>query len=260
MRKAAVAFALSFAVGSLATAVAATGQDEPPVEAVVKTGEPQAQPEEAARPAEPPQRAVEEGAANEITRAEFEATVKKAGFNDHCLKLTDTGRTIANALAAMNGQHYTTYGTGFSVEICSPANWIARRMAQAQRQYQQLSWADLHEQDRVRVLHVLALPDRTTNLNVENGDSVAHVVLRHPDKNRLKSVIMQPVFKRPFGVEQQNNLGGRAELEGLDAAFAFEALKDVRDEKGEFLVTVVGDKEEKNFKVKQKHLDDLGLR
>jgi hypothetical protein len=119
---------------------------------------------------------------------------------------------------------------------------------------------DLHEQDRVKVLHVLALPDRTTNLNVENGDSVAHVVLRHPDKNRRKTVIVQPLFKRPFGVEQQNNLGGKAEIEGVDVAFAFEALAAVRDEKGEFLVTVVGDAQEKNFKVKQKHLDDLGLR
>jgi hypothetical protein len=196
----------------------------------------------------------------EITEAEFEKAVNSRGFNHSCLRLTDAARGIMAALAAANGQKHTTYGTGFSVEICTPANWIARKMAQAKRQYRSVAWADLLEQDRVRVLHVLALPDRTTNLNVENGDDVAHVVLRHPDKKKRETIVVQPLFKRPFGVEQQNNLGGQATLEGIDAAFPFDTLAAVRDEKGEFLVTVVGDDQEKNFKVKQKHLDDLGMR
>jgi len=254
MRKSAVALALGIAAAWLGSPAAAAAQEDKPATEV------QLQPAEPAPPPPAPAIADANADASELTQAEFEAAVRKPGFNDHCLRLTDAARGIANALAAMNGQNYTTYGTGFSVEICSPANWIARRMAQARRQYQQLTWADLHEQDRVRVLHVLALPDRTTNLNVENGDSVAHVVLRHPDKNRRKTVIVQPLFKRPFGVEQQNNLGGKAEMEGVDAAFAFQSLATVRDGKGEFLVTVVGDAQEKNFKVKQKHLDDLGLR
>jgi hypothetical protein len=85
-------------------------------------------------------------------------------------------------------------------------------------------------------------------------------VLRHPDKKRRQTVVVQPVFKRPFGTEQQNNLGGKAALAGIDAAFAFDSLATVRDEKGEFLVTVVGEGEEKNFRIKTKHLDDLGIK
>ncbi len=267
MEKAAVALALSIAAGSLAAATAAAQEEQPAEQGrPAAAAEPPAEPPRAADPTvpepAPPAPAVVTPSApsNEITQAEFEAAAGAHGFNRSCLRLTDAARGFANALAAMNGQRYTPHGTGFSVEICTPANWIARKMAQAKRQYQQLGWADLQEQDRVKVLHVLALPDRTTNLNVENGDSVAHVVLRHPDKKLRQAVVVQPLFKRPFGVEQQNNLGGVATLEGVDAAFPLEALATVRDEKGEFLVTVVGEGQEKNFKVKQKHLDDLGLR
>ncbi len=201
-------------------------------------------------------------AQTEITREEFEATVARKGFNRKCLHLSDTGRGILRALAALDTNNpggYSTVGTGFSVEVCAPANWIARRMDEAKRFYVELKWEDLAEQDRANLLHVVALPDRTTNLNVENGDSVAHVVLRHPDKEKRKAVVVQPLFKRPFGMEQQNNLGGKAELAGVDAAFPFEVLAAVQDEKGEFLITVVGEGQEKNFKVKTKHLDDLGL-
>ncbi len=251
MRRASLALLLTIGFG----AAAAAQEPQPPVAVAETTSAPAAAASVPSAAAEP------SGAGpNEISEAEFETAVHKPGFNASCLRLTDAARGFMNALAAMNGQRYTTYGTGFSVEICSPANWIARKMAHAKRQYQQLAWADLQEEDRVNVLHVLALPDKTTNLNVENGDSVAHVVLRHPDKKKRETVIAQPLFKRTFGVDQQNNLGGRATLEGVDAAFPFEALAAVRDEKGEFLVTVVGNGEEKNFRVKQKHLDDLGLK
>ena len=223
---------------------------------------PEAPKEEIAPPAEtaevgaPPV----EGAANtEITEAEFLAAAGKPGFNPRCLHLTDSARGIMHALTA-NQYGHSTAGTGFSIEVCTPANWIARKIGEAKREYRAITWADLDEQDRVNLLHVLALPDRTTNLNVENGDSVAHVVLRHPDKKRRQTVVVQPVFKRPFGTEQQNNLGGKAALAGIDAAFAFDSLATVRDEKGEFLVTVVGEGEEKNFRIKTKHLDDLGIK
>jgi hypothetical protein len=46
----------------------------------------------------------------------------------------------------------------------------------------------------------------------------------------------------------------------VDAAFPVDQLASVGDGKGEFLVTVVGESGEKNFKVKTKHLDDLGFR
>ncbi len=201
-------------------------------------------------------------AQTEITREEFEAAAARKGFNRKCLHLSDAGRSFMRALAAFdkNNPHgYSTVGTGFSVEVCAPANWIARRMDEAKRFYIDLGWEDLAEQDKANLLHVVALPDQTTNLNVENGDNVAHVVLRHPDKDKRKTVVVQPLSTRPFGVEQQNNLGGKAELAGIDAVFPFEALATVRDEKGEFLITVVGEGDEKNFKVKTKHLDDLGL-
>ena len=73
-------------------------------------------------------------------------------------------------------------------------------------------------------------------------------------------MVLQPIFMREFGVEDQNKLGGRKVVDGVDAAFDFAALYQVRDEKGEFLVTVVGEHGEKNFKIKQTHLDDQGIK
>jgi hypothetical protein len=238
MKHAALALALIVGIG--ATLPATAQEETPPPPAA-------AEPE---RAPEPPR--------NELTQAEFEEAIRQPGFNPSCLQLVDVGRGILAALAADKHGH-STVGTGFAVEVCTPANWIARRMAQARRQYRPLAWNDLGEQDRVRVLHVTALPDRTTNRNVENGDSVVHIVLRHPDDKKRETVILQPLFTRPFGVEQSNRRGDTATLDGLEAAFAFDALPTVRDENGEFLVTVVGRTEEKNFKIKEKHLDDLGL-
>jgi hypothetical protein len=132
-------------------------------------------------------------------------------------------------------------------------------MDEAKRKYMDLKWEDLNEQDRANVFHVIALPDRTTNLNVENTVGVEHVVLRHPGKKERESIIQQPIFKREFGVEENNSLGGEKTVAGVDAAFPIEAVNAVRDNNGEFLVTVVGESGEKNFKVKTKHLDDLGM-
>jgi hypothetical protein len=240
MKDAALAVAVMLMAGLSATPPAAA-QEEVPVPPATPDGE---------RAPEPPK--------NELTRAEFEAAVRRPGFNPSCLQLVDVGRGIMAALAA-DKHGNSTVGTGFAVEVCTPANWIARKMAEAKRQYRPLAWNDLEEQDRVKVLHVLALPDRTTNRNVENGDNVVHVVLRHPDDKKREILIVQPLFTRPFGVEQTNRRGDKATLDGLEAAFPFDGLATVRDEKGEFLVTVVGRLQEKNFKIKEKHLDDLGL-
>lgn len=200
------------------------------------------------------------GAHEQITKEEYEATVRRPGFNRHCLHLTDSARGFMAAMAAMNGQKYTTYGTGFSVEVCTPANWIAKKEENARRRYMELRWDDLGEEDKSDVLHIIAYPDRTTNLNVENTVSVAHIVLRHPGDAERSRIIMQPVFTRPFGIDEQNNLGGQKMVTAVDAAFPMDGIAAVRDAKGEFLITVVGEQGEKNFKIKTKHLDDLGLK
>jgi hypothetical protein len=84
-------------------------------------------------------------------------------------------------------------------------------------------------------------------------------VHRHPGDELRRYLIVQPLFTRPFDVEQRNRRGDSATFEGLEAALPIDTLEHVRDQKGEFLITVVGRSEEKDFKVKQKHLDDLGL-
>ena len=91
------------------------------------------------------------------------------------------------------------------------------------------------------VVRVFAYPDTTTNLNLENGQDVAHVVLRHPDKKKRNTVILQPRDIQLVGVDDINSLGGERQYIGVVAYFSMANMEKVRDKKGEFLVTIVGE-------------------
>ena len=86
--------------------------------------------------------------------------------------------------------------------------------------------------------------------------SVEHVILR----DEQRRIVIQPTWTEPFDEEVANAMGGRANFKGLNAKFPIDSLKEIRGSKGnaEFFVTVVGStREEKNFKVKEKHFSDL---
>ena len=55
-------------------------------------------------------------------------------------------------------------------------------------------------------------------------------------------------------------MGGRATFEGLRLKFQLSDVRELRGARGdrEFFITIIGASgEEKNFKVKKKHFDDL---
>ena len=79
-------------------------------------------------------------------------------------------------------------------------------------------------------------------------------------RDEQRKIVIQPIWTEAFDEEASNAMGGRAAFKGLNAKFPIAALKEIRGVKGnaEFFVTVVGStSEEKNFKVKEKHFDEL---
>jgi hypothetical protein len=205
-----------------------------------------------------------------ITQDEYERAADKK-LKATGLRLRDTARGIFKALAAANGD-YSGGGVsdGFSIRVFTPYNWVHYEFKRAREEYRPMTWADLDAEATADILRVRAYPDSPTRVGGQRGYSVQHVVLRHPDKKKRRSIIVQPLTKREFTEELQTTGGMDLVLIGMEVTFSMHDLDTVRDKKGEFLVTVVGgsgddygDEEadaEKNYKVKKKHLDDLGLK
>jgi len=182
---------------------------------------------------------------------------------DKCgLRLTDKGRGFFNALTAaangMNGTHNSTQGGGFKVWVYTPEEWVCHVSFEAAREYRVLTPEELTPEDLADVIRVVAYPDTPTEV-VASGmlqqSSVAHVVIRDARKREA----IQPIEKRTFTEDVQNAMGAKLQYVGLIAFFASEDVDSIRalDKKGEFHVTVVGDNEEKNFKIKDKHFARL---
>ncbi len=196
-----------------------------------------------------------------ITHEEYRALHDKK-VKPEGLHLTDVGKGFFQAMAGQaNG-----VSKGFSIRVFTPVNWVAHLFSEAERDYSPITWEDLEDRDIANVLRVRAYPDSPTSIHGERGNSVRHVVLRHPDKKKRETIIVQPLSKSEFTESLQTSGGADLAFFGVEALFSMDALEAVRDQKGEWLVTVIGEGgedgrgEEKNYKVKTKHLDDLGLR
>jgi hypothetical protein len=73
-------------------------------------------------------------------------------------------------------------------------------------------------------------------------------------------MVIQPLSKEEFTEDAQNAMGAKATFTAIVATFPMDGLRELRGPKGdrEFFITIVGASgEEKNFKVKKKHFDEL---
>jgi hypothetical protein len=210
--------------------------------------------------------AEESGSGSSLTSEQIDRAIQKGAANrkeSKCgLHLTDKGRGFMNALTAMgngmNGTHYATQGGGFSVWIYTPEAWICQRSFEAAKEYRVLTHDDLAPEDLADVVRVVAYPDTPTEIRaggMQQQSSVAHVVIRDARKHE----VIQPIDKQPFTEDVQNAMGARLQYVGVVAVFDAHEVEAIRrlDAKGEFHVTVVGDNEEKNFKVKDQHFARL---
>jgi hypothetical protein len=189
------------------------------------------------------------------------AAALAAGAKDkkkhHGLILRDSGQGFVAAMSA--GGTGPTASSGFWLEGFTPLSWIEQESARAAREYRTLSLSDVGEEYREPVFRVIAHPDMpntVTKGGMAGTSSVQHVVLR--DESR--KLVVQPIQKETFQEEAKNAMGAVMTFTGVTAKFSMDALRELRGANGdrEFFITVVGESgEEKNFKVKKKHFDEL---
>jgi hypothetical protein len=156
--------------------------------------------------------------------------------------------------AAMSGE-----GTvGFSATLFTVDTWIQNLAADAADKYLPFKKEDLRSEDLVNAFRVVANANKPVNMNAaRQAESVKHIVIRDTKKVN----VIQPEATAPFDDTVGNAFNAKVNLTGLHAFFDWEKIEDLRknDAKREFLVTVIGDRTEKDFKVKTKHFDDLRI-
>jgi hypothetical protein len=176
---------------------------------------------------------------------------------DQGLRLVDSAQRFVAALTA-NG-HGPTASNGFTVSAYTPLAWVRQLASEAAKEYRPYAAEHVSDEALEPVFRVVVYPD-TPNTVTAGGmrgtSSVQHVVLR----NESREYAVQPLSKEIFVEEVSNALGGRASFEGLRVKFDMADVRKLRGSKGdrEFFITVIGaTDEEKNFRVKRKHFDDL---
>jgi hypothetical protein len=175
------------------------------------------------------------------------------------LRLLDSGQSFMAAMTA--GGTGPTASNGFRLQVHTPLAWIRQLASDAAKEYRRFSLDDVTDQMTEPVLHVTAYPDTPNTVaagGLQGTSSVQHVVLR----SESRDLVVQPLAREAFSEEVSNAMGGKATYAGLHLTFAMDAVRELRGPRGdrEFFITVIGSSnEEKNFKVKKKHFDDLPM-
>ena len=179
------------------------------------------------------------------------------------LRIDDAGAGFSSFMhsldKSMNGYSASAApSSGFWLKAYTPLAWIQQAAADAAKEYRTMSAEDVSEAMREDVFRIYIHPDTPTEVSgrgMKGTSSVQHVVLR----DKAKKIVIQPLSKEPFTEASQNAMGAKVEFTGLFVTFSMSDLRELRGAKldQEFVITVVGDREEKNFEVKKKHFKHL---
>ncbi len=98
-------------------------------------------------------------------------------------------------------------------------------------------------------------PNQVTAAGMRNTSNVDHVVLQSADKKQ----VLQPIKEDQADQMVASAISSQFTMHGQVALFSSEDAMKLRgpDGTGEFYITVIGDKEKKEFKVKAKHFSYL---
>jgi hypothetical protein len=195
--------------------------------------------------------------------AEAVATGLKGKGKHQGLVLRDSAAGFGAAMTRMsnslNGAHDAVGSSGFWLEAWTPLAWVQQQASYAAKEYRTMTLEDVDDSMRAPVFRVIAHPDSPSEVSARGAvgtSSVQHLVLRSEDKK----IVIQPLEKTVFSEDNKNAFGANFVLGGVIAKFPMDGLRELRGPKGdrEFFITVVGATgEEKNFKVKRKHFDEL---
>ena len=147
--------------------------------------------------------------------------------------------------------------SGYTITVYNPEQWVELCAAQAKKEMQPFSEADVTDEMRAQELHVVALPSQAeylTGNGIAGSSSVHRVVLN----DTARQTTIQPLEVR------QNTLQGNSAFRSVEytmasAEFSLSDVARLRDSdpKGEFFIVVVGDNQNKFFKVKSRDFKTL---
>jgi hypothetical protein len=175
------------------------------------------------------------------------------------LALRDSFQGFSNAMAAMGDGR--TGSTGFSVDVYTPFSWIAQNASWEAKRYRELRPEDVTEEMRQGVLRVYANPDMPTRVSSDGmigASGVDHIIIRSTRDRDFE--VAQPLETQEDVAYARNAFGAEVGYASLVGYFDLEEVRRISalDKKGEFFVVVIGTTgEEKKFKVKTKHFDEL---
>jgi hypothetical protein len=165
---------------------------------------------------------------------------------------------IDQQTAFLSGMACATCGqSGYKIVVYNPAQWIEHSADQAKSEMQPFSITDVTAEMREPNLHVIALPSRAeylTGAGISGSSSVHRIVL----SDTARQTTIQPTDVKMATVQ------GNSALRSVDytmasAYFPMSAVASLQanDSKGEFFIVVVGDNQNKFFKVKSRDMKTL---
>jgi hypothetical protein len=168
------------------------------------------------------------------------------------LTLTDMQTNLLSGLVCT-----TCKTTGYTIYVYTPESWIELQAVQARREMLPFSVASVSPEMRLPYIHVLASPSKPEYLNA-NGMAMASSVHRVVLSSTYRNDVVQPLSESHGGVEINSAFRSFTQA-SAGSVFSLEDVERLRSEdpKGEFFVVVVGDNQNKYFKVKTRFFNQL---
>lgn len=151
----------------------------------------------------------------------------------------------------------TCQTTGYTIYVYTPESWIELKAVQAHREMLPFGLSDVTPEMRLPYIHVLASPSQPEYLNASGmgmASSVHRVVLSSTDR----SDVVQPLSESHDEVELNSALRSFTQA-SAGAVFSVADVERLRSEdpNQEFFIVVVGDNQNKYFKVKSRFFKRL---
>lgn len=151
----------------------------------------------------------------------------------------------------------TCKATGYTIYVYTPESWVELQAVRARREMLPFGLESVTPEMRLPYIHVLASPSQPEYLNA-NGFTMASSVHRVVLSSTDRSDVVQPLSESHSAVELNSALRSFTQA-SAGAVFSLEDVQRLRseDSKGEFFIVVVGDKQNKYFKVKTRFFNQL---
>src|SRR5208337_2403842 len=191
-----------------------------------------------------------------LTDEEVNATIRRGNHDSRShqigLRLVDQQEFFLSGLLCT-----TCQTSGYVITVYTPEQWIEQAARYARREMAPFTLADVPEEMRDPMLHVVAMPSTPAYLN-GNGFSWASSVHRVVMSDTARATTIQPVGLSHGSIER-NSAFRSANFTSATVSFFMADVEKLRaaDPKGEFFIVVVGDNKNKFFKVKARFMSEL---